>query len=103
KRIHAGLRQSSLAMLSGRFSMWMTIAATRIGNAVFTQTWTEQLPPAVRRIVFIAADVPCFAASAAHPSVKRYSVEYWQHGLQYRTLLIPPVDRIRALTAIEAR
>ncbi len=103
KKVYAGLRQSGEAAIAGRFSMWMTVSAMRVGTYTFIKVWAAQLPPEVKRVVFIAADVQCFAAVDGRHRDQCYMVEYWQHGLHSRWFLIPPVDRIVALNNIEGR
>lgn len=102
-KVYNGLRLSGQAAVAGRFSMWMTISALRVGNHTFVKVWAEQLPPEVKRVVFIAADVQCFAAVDGRRRDHNYTIEYWQHGLHRRGLLIPKVDRIVALNYVEGR
>ena len=102
-KVYSGLRQSGQAAIAGRFSMWMTISAMRVGSYIFAKVWAAQLPPEVNRVVFIAADIQCFAAVEGRRRDQHYTIEYWQHGLHRRGLLIPLVDRIVALNYLEGR
>lgn len=97
RRVFEGLRHSGRVEFARNFEGWMTLSAMRVATYVFVKTWAEQLPPGFRRLVFVAADVQCFAAVDGRGTPESWAIEYWQHGLHGRGILIPRVDRIVAL------
>lgn len=93
------LSQAPIAEVQTRGSDFRAFAAMRLGQYAFNRAWWRHLSregePQVR---FISADIPAFAAI----DVGLRQVEYCQHGLLRRSLLMPRFSRMLLLTEDEA-
>lgn len=77
----------------------ITFAAMRMAlYLLYRSWWTEHKDRGIIDVVFLAADTPAYACvdTAVAP------VEYRQHGLNRRTILLPAFPRLKLLTAVEA-
>lgn len=95
------LRAARTLLVRGNAKLWLVSATIRFCNYVFVKSWVEALSSGVRKIVFITADTPAFAAMDARNS-DSFRIEYRQHGLLSKSLVFPRFSRVIALNVHEA-
>ena len=96
--------RAAISALPPEFERWrldfVTSVGIRIASYVFMRGWCEHLREncgQLREIVFLAADIPAFAAVDAGLHAR-----YIQHGLIRHSLVLPRFGWIDALTPDEA-
>lgn len=97
-----GLRRSGISVVKSHACEWLTSIAIRIGTYVFYKAWAERLPIDIRRIVFISPDIPAFAVIDAQKLNPGLSVEFRQHGLLRKSVLLPKFNKVLSLNKPEA-
>lgn len=98
----AGLQNARNPVVHDHVLDWITAISIRIGSYIFFKAWADKLPKETRRIVFISPDIPAFAVIDAKKQNPGFSVEFWQHGLLRRSVLLPKFDKVLALNRPEA-
>lgn len=101
RTIVQGLRLSKNSLIQDNSRQWLISAAIRFSSYIFIRVWAEALPDNIKRIVFIAADVPAFAVLDAKNSI-RHRIEFWQHGLHRISIIFPPFKLINSINYQEA-
>ena len=77
----------------------ITYAALRMGKYILYRTWWQEVEQAsISQVVFLSAETPAFACIDAGI----WEVEYRQHGLHRKSILMPAFSRLKMLTQIEA-
>lgn len=77
---------------------FVTFATMRMGQYVFfLRWWTEMLDRGVQKVAFISADTPAFACLDSGFR----KVEFRQHGLLRKSILMPPFPVMKLLTEDE--
>jgi len=77
----------------------LTFAALRMGEYILHRTWWEEIEQAsISQVVFISADFRAFACIDANIA----PVEYHQHGLHRKSILMPSFPVLKMLTQVEA-
>lgn len=95
------LRAARTPLIKDNDKQWLVSAAIRFCDYVFVKSWVEALSGRGRRIVFISADVPAFAAMDARNS-DSFKIEFRQHGLLNKCIIFPRFSRVTALNRHEA-
>lgn len=102
KKTVRSLSQATTPIIRDHLQHWLVSAAIRFSTYLYIRSWADALPSHIKKVVFIAADIPAFAlldSSAA----QRITVEYRQHGFLLRSILFPPFHRLIALNSYEAK
>ena len=77
----------------------LAYAALRMGGYILHRTWWEEIEQgSISQVVFISPDFRAFACIDAGMD----GVEYWQHGLHRKSILMPSFHILKLLTQIEA-
>lgn len=95
------LRKARTPIIRENARQWLVSAAIKFSDYVFFKSWVEALSGRGRRLVFVSADIPAFAAMDARNS-GRFRIEYRQHGLLKKSMLFPRFSRVTALNRHEA-
>lgn len=95
------LRAARTPFIKDNAKRWLVSAAIRFCDYVFVKSWIEALSGRGRRIVFISADIPAFAAMDARNS-DGFKIEFRQHGLLSKGIIFPQFSRVIALNRHEA-
>lgn len=97
-----GLRRTEVPVIKAHAHEWLTSIAIRIGTYVFYKAWAERLPSDIRRIVFISPDIPSFAVIDAQKLNLNISIEFRQHGLLRKSIVLPKFNKVLALNKPES-
>lgn len=101
QRVVSGLRHSNCPYLKNHVTPWLTAAGIKIATYVFFKAWAEYLPQNIRRIVFISPDIPAHAVLDVIKPQQNIAVEFWQHGLLRKSVLVPKFDKVMTLNEPE--
>jgi hypothetical protein len=93
------LLNSELEPVASNHKDTLTFAALRMAKYILFRTWWADLEDtSIPEIVFLSAATPAFACIDAGMA----PVEYRQHGLHRKSILMPSFNALKLLTQVEA-
>ncbi len=93
------LSKTALEPVASNRKDTLTYAALRMGKYILYRTWWQEIEQAsISQVVFISAETPAFACIDAGMA----AVEYRQHGLHRKSILMPAFSTLKMITQVEA-
>jgi len=93
------LSKTALEPVASNRKDTLTYAALKMGKYILYRTWWQEIEQAsISQVVFISAETPAFACIDAGMA----AVEYRQHGLHRKSILMPAFSTLKMITQVEA-